>query len=75
MLFNSPLFLFAFLPAFLVVYFALGSYGWLSLATLWLLLASLFFYGFDDPVRLTAIILTSISFKLPRRQAPHHASA
>lgn len=62
MLFNSPLFLFAFLPVFLIVYFALGSYRQLGLATLWLLLASLFFYGFDDPLRLTVIILASISF-------------
>jgi alginate O-acetyltransferase complex protein AlgI len=75
MLFNSPLFLFAFLPVFLVVYFALGSYGWLSLATFWLLLASLFFYGFDDPVRLTAIILASISFNylIGRRLITHQS--
>jgi alginate O-acetyltransferase complex protein AlgI len=62
MLFNSPLFLFAFLPVFLMVYFAFGTFGFLSLATLWLLVASLVFYGWDDPVRLTAIILASITF-------------
>ena len=50
MLFNSPEFLFAFLPLTLAVFFLLGRFGghsgWLQrLPMLWLVLASLFFYA------------------------------
>ena len=62
MLFNSAEFLFLFHPLFLVVYFLIGGLGLFLLASTWVFLASLFFYGWDDPVRLTAIIVSSIVF-------------
>ena len=45
MLFNSYIFLFAFLPVTLTGYFLLGSTRRSGLANVWLALASLFFYG------------------------------
>lgn len=61
MLFNSGLFLFLFLPLVLWGYYFLGRYGFPSFATVWLLLCSLVFYGWDDPWRLLPLILTSIT--------------
>lgn len=57
MLFNSFEFLFAFLPAVCVVYFALG-YGW---GRLWLLLASFFFYGYWE-IRYVPLLAASVLF-------------
>jgi alginate O-acetyltransferase complex protein AlgI len=62
MLFNSAEFLFLFLPLFIIIYFSIGSLGLFLLASTWVLLASLVFYGWDDPVRLTAIIVSPIAF-------------
>ena len=45
MLFNSAVFILAFLPASLIGFFALGTSGHRRLAVVWLTLASLFFYG------------------------------
>ena len=45
MLFNSYIFIFAFLPVVLAGYFVLGSTPWSRLANIWLVFASLFFYG------------------------------
>lgn len=62
MLFNSPPFLFLFLPIVLLIFFMLGSakrYGW---AAAWAATASLYFYSMDSPGRLLPIILTSIIF-------------
>lgn len=61
MLFNSYAFIFGFLPICVLVFFLLGylrHYGW---AMLWLVLASLFFYGWWDPKYL-ALIGASILF-------------
>ncbi|WP_418904612.1 poly(beta-D-mannuronate) O-acetylase [Helicobacter cetorum] len=47
MLFNTPLFIFAFLPIVFFMYFILQAYGKNPLfPKLWLVLSSLFFYGF-----------------------------
>ncbi|MEA2666682.1 MAG: alginate O-acetyltransferase complex protein AlgI [Candidatus Eremiobacteraeota bacterium] len=46
MLFNSYVFLFAFLPVVLAVFFALGHAGRRRAATVWLVLASLYFYAY-----------------------------
>src|ERR1700676_2565341 len=46
MLFNSYVFLFAFLPIVLAVVFALGHWGKPRMATLWLGGASLYFYAY-----------------------------
>jgi D-alanyl-lipoteichoic acid acyltransferase DltB (MBOAT superfamily) len=59
MLFNSYEYLLWFLPAALVVFFALGR--WPLAAQAWLTLASLFFYGWWNPWHLP-LILGSIAF-------------
>ncbi len=59
MLFNSYEYLLWFLPAALVVFFALGR--WPLAAQTWLTLASLFFYGWWNPWHLP-LILGSIAF-------------
>jgi len=45
MLFNSFIFIFIFLPITLIVYFFIGRYGYRKIAISWLVIASLFFYG------------------------------
>jgi alginate O-acetyltransferase complex protein AlgI len=62
MLFNSVPFLFLFLPLALSIFFLLGWLQRQTLAVVWLALASLVFYGWDDPLRLLPIILSSIAF-------------
>ena len=47
MVFSSTIFLFAFLPAFLLVYFLLPRRG---AKNVWLLAASLLFYAWGEPV-------------------------
>ncbi len=61
MLFNSYEFIFAFLPTVLAVFFLIGRYGQLRLAVGWLVLASLFFYGWWNPSYL-GLIITSVLF-------------
>jgi len=60
MLFNSYEFLFAFLPLTLSIYFLLNRYEWISTAKLYLLGASLFFYGWWN-VNYLLLILSSIA--------------
>jgi len=62
MLFNSAQFIFFFLPIVLSVFFLLGRLREQMLALMWLVAASLFFYGWDDPYRLLLLILYSIAF-------------
>src|SRR5215831_9823145 len=62
MLFNSAQFIFVFLPIVLSVFFLLGRLREQILAVMWLVAASLVFYGFDDPYRLLPLILASIAF-------------
>jgi D-alanyl-lipoteichoic acid acyltransferase DltB (MBOAT superfamily) len=61
-LFNSYVFIFAFLPITLAVFYLLGAY-WrrADAAVTWLVLASLFFYGWWDP-RYLALIIASMAF-------------
>ncbi len=61
MLFNSYEFMFLFLPLTFVVFFILGHKEKKRLATLWLVLASFFFYGYWD-VRYVPLLFGSISF-------------
>ncbi|MBW6510740.1 MAG: MBOAT family protein [Desulfuromonadaceae bacterium] len=49
MLFNSPLYIFFFLPTVLLVYFFFNQRHLVKLGKYWLLTASLFFYGFWNP--------------------------
>ncbi len=61
MLFNSYEFLFLFLPVTLFVFFAIGGRGHHKAAVSWLVGASLFYYGWWNPVYL-GLILGSIVF-------------
>ena len=61
MLFNSYIFLFAFLPITLLVFFLIGGRGHHRVAISWLVLASLFFYAWWNPAYL-GLMLFSILF-------------
>lgn len=61
MLFNTYHFIFAFLPVTLLVFFALGSRGKMDLAMGWLVLASLFFYGFWNLAYVGLIVLSLLA--------------
>ncbi len=56
MLFNSYEFLIFFLPLVLVVFFRLGRYGYYKASITWLVISSLFFYGWWNPGYLILII-------------------
>jgi D-alanyl-lipoteichoic acid acyltransferase DltB (MBOAT superfamily) len=58
MLFNSPQFIFLFLPVTLFVFFQIGRRGYFQLAILWLVAASLFFYSWWNPVYLGLLIFS-----------------
>ncbi|MCI5159637.1 MAG: MBOAT family protein, partial [Candidatus Electrothrix sp. AUS1_2] len=59
MLFNSPIYLFLFLPCTAFVYFLLNRLRFVQAATAWLVLASLFFYRYWNASYLL-ILVTSI---------------
>lgn len=61
MLFNSHEYMFLFLPVTLVVYFLLNRQRLTTAATAWLVVASLFFYGWWN-VKYIALIVGSIIF-------------
>ncbi|NJL83992.1 MAG: MBOAT family protein [Chloroflexaceae bacterium] len=61
MLFNSYVFIFAFLPITLGGYFLLTHKHWLRAAQIWLTLSSLCFYGYSSPIFLLVMVL-SIAF-------------
>ncbi len=61
MLFNSYIFILGYLPLTLTVFFWLGRSGRLQAATAWLVLMSLAFYGWWNPVYL-ALIAASMVF-------------
>jgi alginate O-acetyltransferase complex protein AlgI len=61
MLFNSGLFLFAFLPVTLIVYYAVLRHAGKRASQLWLFSASLFFYAWWNPAYLI-LILASMAF-------------
>ncbi len=58
MLFDSYIFIFAFLPITLGIYFLLTSYNFFKTAINWLIFASLFFYAWWNPKYLVLIILS-----------------
>ena len=62
MLFNSAQFIFGFLPVVLLGFFLLGRSGLRQAAIGWAFLASLVFYGWDNPWRLLPLILASATF-------------
>lgn len=61
MLFNSYAFIFLYLPIVFCVFFSLAKYGGHRGATLWLVLASFFFYGWWD-YRYVLLLFASICF-------------
>ena len=56
MLFNSYIFIFAFLPAVFSIYFLLARFKGGESAISFLVLASLFFYGWWNPIYLVLIV-------------------
>ncbi|WP_250124644.1 MBOAT family protein [Chroococcidiopsis sp. CCMEE 29] len=60
MLFNSYEFIFLFLPITLLVFFKLGGRGYDRVALGWLVIASLFFYGWWNPSYLALIIISML---------------
>tara|TARA_A100001015_G_C15043282_1_gene741414 strand:- start:1313 stop:2923 length:1611 start_codon:yes stop_codon:yes gene_type:complete len=61
MLFNSPFFIFIFLPIVVFGFYYLSRKGFFRLSIAWLVAASLFFYGWWNPIYLI-LILSSILF-------------
>lgn len=62
MLFNSAEYILFFVPIVLIVYFFLNKKHLVAGATVWLVVASLFFYGYLNPTYLLPLILSSICF-------------
>jgi D-alanyl-lipoteichoic acid acyltransferase DltB (MBOAT superfamily) len=60
MLFNSYVFLFAFLPITWALFFLIGGRGHHRAAIAWLVGASLFFYGWWNPAYLGLILFSMI---------------
>lgn len=58
MLFNSPAYIFLFLPVVVLVFFTLNRWRLVYAGRLWLVAASLFFYGFWNPAYLSLIALS-----------------
>lgn len=59
MLFNSPEFIFLFLPIALLIFFLLGRISNRRVAIAWLVAASLFFYAKSNPIFLLLLISSS----------------
>ncbi len=71
MLFNSYAFILAFLPVVLIVFFLIGSSGRREAAIVWLVAASLFFYGWWNPVYLGLLCGSlTVNFWLGRKVVP-----
>ena len=67
MLFNSPVYIFLFLPLVVFVYFVLNRQRLIYVSKVWLVLASLFFYGYWNPAYLFLIITSMlVNFGLGR---------
>lgn len=60
MLFNSSVYIFLFLPITVILYFFLNGRGWSRAASIWLVVASMYFYGYWNP-RYVPLILISIA--------------
>lgn len=60
MLFNSPIYIFLFLPVAVGVYFLLNRYRLIQAGKTWLVLTSLFFYSYWNPVYLPLIVVSML---------------
>jgi len=49
MLFNSPLYIFVFLPFSFIIYFLFNKKNWITIGRCWLVFVSLAFYGYANP--------------------------
>ncbi len=76
MLFNSYEYIFAFLPVTLAVFFFLAPRFGREIAIVWLVLASLFYYGWWNPYYLGLILLSmAVNYGIGRAMARRGASA
>ena len=60
MLFNSYVFLFAFLPVALIGFYLIENHGNHKSAIFWLVAASLFFYGWWNPAYLGLLVFSTL---------------
>lgn len=60
MLFNTPLFLFVFMPATFLCYFMLVKFRLFFMGNLFLVLCSLFFYGWGNPAHVGLLLFCGI---------------
>lgn len=60
MIFNSYEFIFAFLPAVWIVYFLLNRWQLFFIRNIWLVISSLFFYSWWNPVYLPLILISML---------------
>jgi len=76
MLFNSDIFVFCFLPITLIGFYGLNRFAEHYVAKAWLVFASLFFYGWWNPVHL-GLILSSVfaNYLIGQRLNQHYAQA
>lgn len=58
MLFNSYIFIFAFLPITIIVFFGLSKWHLIKYARLWMVIASLFFYAYWKPEYLPLLVVS-----------------
>lgn len=61
MLFNSYLFLFLFLPLTLLGYYTLNRFGKYTLASIYMTLMSLWFYGYSNPWYLSLLVVSILA--------------
>src|ERR1043166_8659769 len=78
MLFNSEVFVFAFLPLTLLGFFLLGARGWRRAAIAWLVLASIVFYGWfkSEYLLLLAVLIVfnyALGIRLSRDRRAHRS--
>ena len=60
MLFNSPEYILLFLPLVLLIYFGLNRYRLIAAGKVWLVLSSLFFYSYWNPIYLPLIAVSIV---------------
>jgi len=79
MLFNSQIYIFLFLPLVVIVYFFLNRLRLVTAGKAWLVLASLFFYGYWNPIYLFLIISSMLvnfgvgrALHLTKKKPGHH---
>lgn len=60
MLFNSYVFILAFLPVTFVIFFSLTRFRFVKAALIWLTVSSLFFYGYWNPANLPVMVISIV---------------